>query len=119
MLFIVFLVLKIFQDVEAAAMGHHVSGAAVGSRGEDLVLMIGENEIWRDVPYNVDAFKVGNVTRFINHSCSPNTFAQAIVYPTSEMPLSAKLARIVIFASKEIEAWEVKTESNCHFHLFL
>ncbi|KAJ7934065.1 hypothetical protein B0H13DRAFT_1465201, partial [Mycena leptocephala] len=35
-----------------------------------------------DVAYSMDAFHCGNWTRFINHSCSPNTQIISVAYDT-------------------------------------
>ncbi|XP_021999236.1 histone-lysine N-methyltransferase, H3 lysine-9 specific SUVH4 isoform X2 [Helianthus annuus] len=46
----------------------------------------------------VDAGRIGNVARFINHSCDPNLFVQCVLSSHHDL----KLARIVLFASDDI-----------------
>ncbi|WCJ18170.1 Histone-lysine N-methyltransferase H3 lysine-9 specific SUVH4 [Euphorbia peplus] len=46
----------------------------------------------------IDAVSIGNVTRFINHSCEPNLFVQCV----SSSHRDLKLARVVLFAADNI-----------------
>ncbi|KAL8227447.1 hypothetical protein R6Q57_015031 [Mikania cordata] len=46
----------------------------------------------------IDAGRIGNVARFINHSCDPNLFVQCVLSSHHDL----KLARIVLFASDNI-----------------
>ncbi|GKB52943.1 histone-lysine N-methyltransferase, H3 lysine-9 specific SUVH4 isoform X1, partial [Tanacetum coccineum] len=46
----------------------------------------------------IDAGSIGNVARFINHSCDPNLFVQCVVSSHHEL----KLARIVLVAAENI-----------------
>ncbi|KAF3791086.1 Histone-lysine N-methyltransferase H3 lysine-9 specific [Nymphaea thermarum] len=48
--------------------------------------------------YCLDAVSIGNVTRFINHSCEPNLFVQCVLSSHHDM----KLARVVLFAADNI-----------------
>ncbi|GMH33559.1 hypothetical protein BSKO_01393 [Bryopsis sp. KO-2023] len=50
------------------------------------------------IKYAVDAKNRGNVARFINHSCDPNTFVQ----PTLSTHLDESMPKICLFASKHI-----------------
>lgn len=52
-----------------------------------------------DVPeYCIDAGSIGNVARYINHSCSPNLFIQCVLSEHHDM----KLARVMLFAADNI-----------------
>ncbi|KAK1425932.1 hypothetical protein QVD17_21297 [Tagetes erecta] len=46
----------------------------------------------------IDAGRIGNVARFINHSCDPNLFVQCVLSSHRDL----KLARILLFASDDI-----------------
>ncbi|KAI3497587.1 hypothetical protein L1887_32991 [Cichorium endivia] len=46
----------------------------------------------------IDGGRVGNVARFINHSCEPNLFVQCVLSSHHDL----KLARILLFASDNI-----------------
>lgn len=75
--------------------------------------------------YILDAFYKGNVGRFFNHSCSPNSFAQNIFYESHDLrfPTVAFFASRNIFALEEI-TWDYQYEINsipgrvmkCHCH---
>ncbi|XP_039114745.1 histone-lysine N-methyltransferase, H3 lysine-9 specific SUVH4 [Dioscorea cayenensis subsp. rotundata] len=52
-----------------------------------------------DVPeYCINAGSVGNVARFINHSCEPNLFVQCVLSSHHDF----KMARVVLFAADTI-----------------
>lgn len=48
--------------------------------------------------YTVDASKHGNVGRFINHSCSPNLYAQNVLYDHDDK----SMPHIMLFAAENI-----------------
>ncbi|GAA0158671.1 histone modifying enzyme [Lithospermum erythrorhizon] len=50
----------------------------------------------------IDASTVGNITRFINHSCDPNLFVQCVLSAHFDL----RLARIVLFASDDIAPFQ-------------
>ncbi|XP_073021640.1 histone-lysine N-methyltransferase, H3 lysine-9 specific SUVH5-like [Primulina eburnea] len=50
--------------------------------------------------FAIDAGKFGNVGRFVNHSCSPNMFAQEVLYDHHDK----KMPHIMFFATKNIPA---------------
>lgn len=53
--------------------------------------------------YCIDAGAVGNVARFINHSCEPNLFVQCVLSSHHDL----KLARVVLFAADNIPPLQV------------
>lgn len=53
----------------------------------------------------IDANHVGNVSRFVNHSCEPNLFVQCILSTHHDV----RLARIVLFAARSISPWQELT----------
>ncbi|CAH9145878.1 unnamed protein product [Cuscuta epithymum] len=56
------------------------------------------NEAGEDVGYTIDAAEYGNVGRFINHSCSPNLYAQNVLYDYEDK----KMPHIMLFAADNI-----------------
>lgn len=62
-------------------------------------------EITEDDIYVVDGRKFGNVTRFMNHSCSPN----CKIVPVSKDHGEYKLYYLAFFASRDIPAGEELT----------
>jgi euchromatic histone-lysine N-methyltransferase len=48
--------------------------------------------------YCIDAGSVGNVARFINHSCNPNLFVQCVLISHKDV----KLAKVMLFAADTI-----------------
>ena len=51
-----------------------------------------------DVGYTIDAAKYGNVARFVNHSCSPNLYAQDVLYDHDDK----RFPHIMLFAATNI-----------------
>ncbi|XP_051137343.1 histone-lysine N-methyltransferase, H3 lysine-9 specific SUVH4-like [Andrographis paniculata] len=48
--------------------------------------------------YTIDAAQYGNVGRFINHSCSPNLYAQNVIYDHDDK----KMPHVMLFAMENI-----------------
>ncbi|KAL8049969.1 hypothetical protein ABFX02_06G053400 [Erythranthe guttata] len=69
-------------------------GVVVEGRGERLI----RNRKRSVDGYAIDAAMHGNVGRFINHSCSPNLYAQEILYDHDDK----RMPHIMFFASKNI-----------------
>ncbi|XP_004511737.1 histone-lysine N-methyltransferase, H3 lysine-9 specific SUVH3 [Cicer arietinum] len=55
-------------------------------------------EIVKDVGFTIDAAKFGNVGRFVNHSCSPNLYAQNVLYDHHD----SRIPHIMLFAAENI-----------------
>lgn len=53
-----------------------------------------------EVGYTIDAAYYGNVGRFINHSCSPNLYAQNVLYDHDDK----RMPHIMLFAAENIPA---------------
>ncbi|KAK1322982.1 Histone-lysine N-methyltransferase, H3 lysine-9 specific SUVH6 [Acorus calamus] len=51
-----------------------------------------------DAGFTIDAAKYGNVGRFINHSCSPNLYAQNVLYDHDDK----RMPHIMFFAAENI-----------------
>ncbi|KAK2413993.1 histone-lysine N-methyltransferase, H3 lysine-9 specific SUVH6 [Trifolium repens] len=58
-----------------------------------------------DPEFCIDAGSFGNVSRFINHGCAPNLFVQCVL----SNHLDVKLARVVLFAAKDIPPYQELT----------
>ncbi|KAL6979792.1 hypothetical protein U1Q18_021447 [Sarracenia purpurea var. burkii] len=56
------------------------------------------SEFVEDGGFTIDAAKFGNVGRFINHSCSPNLYAQNVIYDHEDK----KMPHIMLFAAENI-----------------
>ncbi|KAL3848867.1 hypothetical protein ACJIZ3_010749 [Penstemon smallii] len=62
---------------------------------------IGQDEYLFDISndsFAIDAAKYGNIGRFINHSCSPNLYAQKVLYDHNDK----RMPHIMFFATKNI-----------------
>ncbi|PWA82982.1 SU(VAR)3-9-4-like protein (chloroplast) [Artemisia annua] len=68
-----------------------------------------------DPDFCIDAGSIGNVARFINHSCDPNLFVQCVVSSHHDL----KLARIVLVAAENIYPKQVWTAANKRNLLFV
>ncbi|XP_058208260.1 histone-lysine N-methyltransferase, H3 lysine-9 specific SUVH5-like [Rhododendron vialii] len=72
-------------------------------REQEAEERVGNDEYLFDIGKNgsgftIDAAKFGNVGRFINHSCSPNLYAQNVLYDHDDK----RMPHIMFFASKSI-----------------
>jgi euchromatic histone-lysine N-methyltransferase len=55
-------------------------------------------EVVNDVGFTIDAAQFGNVGRFINHSCSPNLYAQNVLYDHNDI----RIPHVMLFAAENI-----------------
>ncbi|CAN1333835.1 Histone-lysine N-methyltransferase, H3 lysine-9 specific SUVH5 [Linum perenne] len=58
----------------------------------------GSCEAVQDPNFTIDAAEFGNVGRFINHSCSPNLYAQNVLYDHGDQ----RIPHIMLFAAENI-----------------
>ncbi|VAI48545.1 unnamed protein product [Triticum turgidum subsp. durum] len=72
-------------------------------------------------PYMIDATRYGNVSRFINHSCSPNLSARLVLVESKD----CQLAHVGLFASQDIAVgeelsfdyrWKLQSGDGCPCH---
>ncbi|KAK2987659.1 hypothetical protein RJ640_012938 [Escallonia rubra] len=56
------------------------------------------SEVVEDGGFTIDAAQYGNVGRFINHSCSPNLYAQDVLYDHED----DRMPHIMLFAAENI-----------------
>ncbi|KAE8727740.1 Histone-lysine N-methyltransferase, H3 lysine-9 specific SUVH5 [Hibiscus syriacus] len=55
-------------------------------------------QVVQDSGFTIDAARIGNIGRFINHSCSPNLYAQNVLYDHEDM----RISHIMFFAAENI-----------------
>ncbi|XP_039036629.1 histone-lysine N-methyltransferase, H3 lysine-9 specific SUVH6-like [Hibiscus syriacus] len=55
-------------------------------------------QVVQDSGFTIDAARCGNIGRFINHSCSPNLYAQNVLYDHEDM----RIPHIMFFAAENI-----------------
>lgn len=56
------------------------------------------SDVVQNVGFTIDAAKYGNIGRFINHSCSPNLYAQNVLYDHEDK----RIPHIMLFAAENI-----------------
>ena len=59
----------------------------------------------QEKPYTIDAFVYGNISRFLNHSCSPN----CQIWPVHWDCMDENFPRLAVFANRAIKANEELT----------
>ncbi|XP_010509646.1 PREDICTED: histone-lysine N-methyltransferase, H3 lysine-9 specific SUVH5-like [Camelina sativa] len=68
---------------------------------DEYLFNLGEEED----PFTIDAGRKGNIGRFINHSCSPNMYAQDVLYEYDE----TRIPHVMFFAQEVIRPLEELT----------
>ncbi|CAM8888193.1 unnamed protein product [Rhodiola kirilowii] len=92
----------------------------IGSNFSDRILLnglpnimwhpqIGPSEVVDDIDFTIDAKRYGNVGRFINHSCSPNLYAQNVLYDHE----NRRVPHIMLFACENIPPFQ---ELSYHYN---
>ncbi|XP_071926986.1 histone-lysine N-methyltransferase, H3 lysine-9 specific SUVH4 [Coffea arabica] len=71
----------------------------------DNIEKIEDGYLEKTPEFCIDANHIGNVSRFVNHSCEPNLFVQCILSSHHDF----RLARIVLFAARSISPWQELT----------
>ncbi|KAL7163623.1 hypothetical protein ACSBR2_039692 [Camellia fascicularis] len=71
--------------------------------------LLSSSEVVEDERFTVDAEQCGNVGRFINHSCSPNLYAQNVLYDHEDK----SKPHIMLFAAENIPPLK---ELTCHYN---
>lgn len=89
-------------------MGEIINNEEAEKRGQEYD-NIGRNYLFdldydRDVEevFTIDAFKFGNMARFINHSCDPN----CVIWPVFHNCLDNRFPRLAFFTTRRIEEGE-------------
>ncbi|XP_059644713.1 histone-lysine N-methyltransferase, H3 lysine-9 specific SUVH5-like [Cornus florida] len=83
-------------------IGHNKNDCSLGDGTQTLKpdAQSSFSEVDEDVGYTIDAAQYGNVGRFINHSCSPNLYAQDVLYDHDDK----RMPHIMLFAADNIPA---------------
>lgn len=84
---------RIGNDEYLFDIGQNYSDCSVNSSGQAEL-----SEIVEEGGYTIDAAQYGNIGRFINHSCSPNLYAQNVLYDHEDK----KMPHIMLFAADNI-----------------
>ncbi|KAK4355895.1 hypothetical protein RND71_024866 [Anisodus tanguticus] len=84
---------RIGNDEYLFDIGQNYSDCFVHSSGQAEL-----SEVVEEGGYTIDAAQYGNIGRFINHSCSPNLYAQNVLYDHKDK----KMPHIMLFAADNI-----------------
>ncbi|XP_009626893.1 uncharacterized protein LOC107785273 isoform X1 [Nicotiana tabacum] len=84
---------RIGSDEYLFDIGQNYSDCSVNSSAQAEL-----SEVVEEGGYTIDAAQCGNVGRFINHSCSPNLYAQNVLYDHEDK----KMPHIMFFAADNI-----------------
>ncbi|XP_058086745.1 histone-lysine N-methyltransferase, H3 lysine-9 specific SUVH6-like [Magnolia sinica] len=82
-------------------IGHNYSDHSLWDGLSNLIPDLQSNascEVVEDVGFTIDAAQHGSVGRFINHSCSPNLYAQNVLYDHDDK----RMPHIMFFAAENI-----------------
>lgn len=85
-------------------IGQNYSDCSLGNDAQ-----LSSNEVSEDGGFTIDAVEFGNVGRFINHSCSPNLYAQNVLYDNDDK----RIPHIMFFAAENIPPL---TELTYHYN---
>ncbi|KAL3655660.1 hypothetical protein CASFOL_000056 [Castilleja foliolosa] len=84
---------KIGKDEYLFDIGQNLSKSSLNPEDQAL-----SAELVEDGGFTIDACRHGNIGRFINHSCSPNLYAQNVIYDHDDL----KTPHIMMFAMENI-----------------
>jgi euchromatic histone-lysine N-methyltransferase len=113
---------ELLEDKEAERRtGHDEYLFDIGNNYNDSSLWDGLSSLMPDVQatscevgeygcFTIDAAQYGNVGRFINHSCSPNLYAQNVLYDHDDK----RIPHIMLFAAENIPPLQ---ELNFHYNM--
>ncbi|KAL7219457.1 hypothetical protein ACSBR2_012498 [Camellia fascicularis] len=76
------------------------------------VVQLSSSEVVEDERFTIDAAECGNVGRFINHSCSPNLYAQNVLHDHEDK----SKPHIMLFAAENIPPLK---ELTYHYNYFV
>ncbi|KAE8077189.1 hypothetical protein FH972_015777 [Carpinus fangiana] len=113
---------ELLEDKEAEQRtGHDEYLFDIGNNYNDSSLWDGLSSLMPDVQatscevgeygcFTIDAAQYGNVGRFINHGCSPNLYAQNVLYDHDDK----RIPHIMLFAAENIPPLQ---ELNFHYNM--
>ncbi|RAL50688.1 unnamed protein product [Cuscuta campestris] len=82
---------RVGNDEYLFDIGHNIDSSSIQTSTND-------NKVGEEVGYTIDAAEYGNVGRFINHSCSPNLYAQNVLFDYEDK----RMPHIMLFAADNI-----------------
>ncbi|KAF9611401.1 hypothetical protein IFM89_032070 [Coptis chinensis] len=106
---------RIGRDEYLFDIGHNYSDHAVSTELSKLIpLDLKSNSSCADVVdvsgFTIDAAQYGNIGRFLNHSCSPNIYAQNVLYDHDDK----RMPHIMLFAAENISPLQ---ELTYHYNM--
>ncbi|CAL5374387.1 unnamed protein product [Camellia sinensis] len=95
-------------------IGHNFSDCSLigGLLTLKPVVQLSSSEVVEDEHFTIDAAQCGNVGRFINHICSPNLYAQNVLYDHEDK----SKPHIMLFAAENIPPLK---ELTYHYNYFV
>ncbi|KAG8375532.1 hypothetical protein BUALT_Bualt10G0109500 [Buddleja alternifolia] len=85
---------KIGSDEYLFDIGHNYIDSSIKPEEQALAIQLMEE----GGGYTIDAAIFGNIGRFVNHSCSPNLYAQNVIYDHDDK----KMPHVMLFAMENI-----------------
>ncbi|KAI5081409.1 hypothetical protein GOP47_0004592 [Adiantum capillus-veneris] len=89
---------RVGNDEYLFELGKDCNPSAIESDLADVSSNLAMVPVAEDVAYTIDAKDLGNVARFINHSCSPNLFPQNVLYDSDDL----RFPHVMLFAMENI-----------------
>ncbi|KAH7835245.1 hypothetical protein Vadar_024328 [Vaccinium darrowii] len=89
---------ELLEDKEAEQRQNDEYLFDIGQNYSDCSLIGLSSGVVEDSCFTIDAANRGNVGRFINHSCSPNLYAQNVLYDHEDK----RMPHIMLFAAENI-----------------
>ncbi|KAG6500629.1 histone-lysine N-methyltransferase, H3 lysine-9 specific SUVH1-like [Zingiber officinale] len=83
---------------QATYLGEKAMGFNCWPELLEVAELTSETEVFRSFPITLSAKNLGNISRFMNHSCSPNVFWQPVLYDHGD----EEYPHIMFFAMKHI-----------------
>ncbi|MCO5584775.1 hypothetical protein L7F22_038707 [Adiantum nelumboides] len=89
---------RVGNDEYLFDLGNDCNSSAIQSDSADFNCNLAIVPVTEEVAYTIDAKDLGNVARFINHSCSPNLYAQNVLYDSDDL----RFPHVMLFAMENI-----------------
>ncbi|MCO5590489.1 hypothetical protein L7F22_044459 [Adiantum nelumboides] len=89
---------RVGNDEYLFDLGNDCKSSAIQSDSADFNSNLAVVPATEEVAYTIDAKDLGNVARFINHSCSPNLYAQNVLYDSDDL----RFPHVMLFAMENI-----------------
>ncbi|XP_074320238.1 uncharacterized protein LOC141657029 [Silene latifolia] len=91
---------RVGSDEYLFDIGQNYNGNSVSDGLPDLMPHIPstDSNAVENVGFTIDAARYGNIGRFVNHSCSPNLYAQNVLYDHED----ERIPHVMLFAAENI-----------------